>query len=111
MTCVTCCIAALPYIGAVILLPVYVFRRSYSIGFLSQFGPDYARFATLGAADGHHVDRRAADISPGQRHRAIDLGLARHDAGKHDAAAGEAGVDRLVRHGYDRPGGTLACEP
>ncbi len=42
VTCVTCCIAALPYIGAVILLPLHVFRRSYSIGFLSQFGPDYS---------------------------------------------------------------------
>ncbi len=42
VTCLTCCIAALPYIGTVILLPVHVFRRSYSIGFLSQFHPDYA---------------------------------------------------------------------
>ncbi len=40
--CVTCCIAMLPYIGTVILLPLYVFRRSYSIHFLNQFGLDYA---------------------------------------------------------------------
>jgi len=47
--CLTCCIAALPYIGAVILLPLYVFRRSYSIYFLSQFGPAYAPLGPVDA--------------------------------------------------------------
>ena len=42
VTCMTCCVAALPYIGAVILLPLHVFHRCYTIGFLSQFGPNYA---------------------------------------------------------------------
>ncbi len=37
-TCLTCCIAALPYIGVVILLPVYVFVRAYPLCFLRQFG-------------------------------------------------------------------------
>ena len=50
VTCLTCCIAALPYIGTVILLPLHVFRRSYSIGFLSQFHPDYAALAPPVAA-------------------------------------------------------------
>ena len=40
--CATCCIAAIPYLGTVLLLPLFVFHRSYSIHFLSQFGPDYA---------------------------------------------------------------------
>ena len=40
--CATCCIAAIPYLGTVLLLPLFVFHRSYSIYFLSQFGPDYA---------------------------------------------------------------------
>jgi hypothetical protein len=40
-TCVTCCIAAIPYIGTVILLPVFVLLRSFSLLFLRQFGPDY----------------------------------------------------------------------
>ncbi len=48
VTCLTCCIAALPYIGAVILLPAHVFRRCYSIGFLSQFGSDYAALTPAG---------------------------------------------------------------
>ncbi|HUB86322.1 MAG TPA: hypothetical protein VMB22_00405 [Verrucomicrobiae bacterium] len=45
---VTCCIAAcfliIPYIGTVLLLPVFVFQRSYSLYFLRQFGPAYDVF-------------------------------------------------------------------
>jgi hypothetical protein len=39
--CATCCIAAVPYIGTVILLPLFVFMQSFSLLFLRQFGPDY----------------------------------------------------------------------
>jgi len=46
--CLTCCIVLLPYIGTVILLPIYVFLRAYSVYFLGQFGPQYSRFAKLG---------------------------------------------------------------
>jgi hypothetical protein len=45
---VTCCIAGclmgIPYIGAVVLLPVLVFERSYSLYYLTQFGPAYSVF-------------------------------------------------------------------
>lgn len=45
---VTCCIAgclmAVPYIGTVVLLPVLVFMRSYSLYYLAQFGPAYSVF-------------------------------------------------------------------
>ena len=41
VVCATCCIAALPYVGTVILLPLHVFVRSYSLYFLGQFGPDW----------------------------------------------------------------------
>jgi hypothetical protein len=41
MTCLTCCLAALPYIGTVILLPLLVFRRSYSLFVLQQAGPQW----------------------------------------------------------------------
>ncbi len=41
----TCCIGgiliAIPYLGAVVLLPVYVFMRALGPEFLSQFGPGY----------------------------------------------------------------------
>lgn len=42
---VTCCCAgclfALPYLGTVFLLPVFVLERSYSIYYLAQYGPEY----------------------------------------------------------------------
>jgi hypothetical protein len=45
----TFCIAALvlgiPYIGTVLLLPIYVFQRSYSLYFFRQFGPSFDVFA------------------------------------------------------------------
>jgi hypothetical protein len=44
--CATCCIAALPYVGTVILLPVYILLRSFSLLFLRQFGPDYDVWAS-----------------------------------------------------------------
>ena len=37
----TCCLAGLPYIGAVILLPLLVFERAYSVSFLEQFGQEW----------------------------------------------------------------------
>ena len=46
--CLTCCVAYLPYIGAVILLPISVFFQCYTLCFLEQFGgpwrffPDYS---------------------------------------------------------------------
>jgi hypothetical protein len=39
--CATCCIAAIPYIGTVILLPLWVWIRSFTLLFFQQFGPDY----------------------------------------------------------------------
>jgi hypothetical protein len=39
--CATCCIAALPYIGTVILLPVLIFVKCFTLDCLAQFGPQY----------------------------------------------------------------------
>src|SRR5262249_18282666 len=47
VTCATCCIAAIPYVGTVILLPVFVLLRSFSLLFLRQFGPDYDVWASF----------------------------------------------------------------
>jgi hypothetical protein len=48
----TCCIAALPYVGTVLLLPVWVAYRLLSLEFLAQFHPSFNLFAPLpGAAD------------------------------------------------------------
>ena len=46
-TCVTCCIAAIPYVGTVILLPIFVLLRSFLLCFLRQFGPDYDVWAGI----------------------------------------------------------------
>jgi hypothetical protein len=43
-TCLTCCIAAIPYLGSVILLPLLVFQRCYPLCFLEQFGPEWQFF-------------------------------------------------------------------
>jgi hypothetical protein len=40
----TCCIAFLPYIGTVILLPLFVFRQCYPLCFLQQIGPGWEFF-------------------------------------------------------------------
>jgi hypothetical protein len=37
-TCLTCCLAGLPYVSAVVFLPVHVFFRSYSLSFMAQCG-------------------------------------------------------------------------
>jgi len=44
LSCVTCCITALPYIGTVILLPLFVFKRCYALCFIDQFGPRWTVF-------------------------------------------------------------------
>jgi hypothetical protein len=46
-TCVTCCIAAIPYVGTVILLPIPVTLGVFSLLFLRQFGPDYDVWASF----------------------------------------------------------------
>ncbi len=43
--CLTCCLALLPYISTVILLPLLVFMRCYSLYFLEQAGPQWRIFA------------------------------------------------------------------
>ncbi len=43
--CCACCILAIPYIGTVLLLPVFVFKRSYSLYYLRQFGPQFDVFS------------------------------------------------------------------
>jgi hypothetical protein len=47
VTCLTCCLAAVPYIGTVILLPLYVFYYAYALLFLRQFGPEYDVWANI----------------------------------------------------------------
>jgi len=46
--CITCCCAAcilaIPYIGTVLMFPILVVKRSYSLCYFRQFGPDFDAF-------------------------------------------------------------------
>ncbi|MEE2819566.1 MAG: hypothetical protein VX615_03030 [Planctomycetota bacterium] len=44
VTCLTCCLAALPYISSVVFLPVSVFFVCYAVFYLQQFGDDWRFF-------------------------------------------------------------------
>lgn len=46
--CLAGCVMMIPYIGSVLLLPISVFFRCYSIFFIEQFGPDWRFFAPQG---------------------------------------------------------------
>jgi hypothetical protein len=51
--CCCCCLSVfllIPYISTVILLPVYVFERSYSLYYIRQYGPQFDVF-NLAAAE------------------------------------------------------------
>ena len=51
LICVTCCCAAcilgIPYVGTVLLLPILVFQRSYSLYYLRQYGPAFDIFPPM----------------------------------------------------------------
>src|SRR5205085_9296793 len=47
VTCATCCLAALSYVGTVILLALSVCLRGFGLAFLRQFGPDYDVWASF----------------------------------------------------------------
>ncbi|MEO5754263.1 MAG: hypothetical protein ABIR38_06115 [Chthoniobacterales bacterium] len=49
--CMTCCLAALPYLGTVILLPAVLFLFAYPLCFLRQFGDAYDVFAVVRPAE------------------------------------------------------------
>jgi len=50
LTCCTAgCLLAIPYVGTVLLLPVLVFKRAYSLCFLRQFGVEYDVFTAAPA--------------------------------------------------------------
>jgi hypothetical protein len=41
-----CCLMAIPYIGTVLLLPILVFSRSYSLYYLRQYGSAFDVFVS-----------------------------------------------------------------
>jgi len=60
--CATCCLAALPYVSSVVLLPITVFFACYALCYIQQFGSEwtffknYCRFCSYelqGLEEGH----------------------------------------------------------
>jgi hypothetical protein len=49
-TCLTCCIAGLPYISSVAFLPALVWLLAFKLLFLRQFGPEYDVWAAVEVA-------------------------------------------------------------
>jgi hypothetical protein len=47
VSCLTCCIAAFPYISSVVFLPAFVWLLGFKLLFLRQFGPEYDVWATV----------------------------------------------------------------
>jgi hypothetical protein len=43
--CIAGCVLVLPYLGTVLILPLVMFQRCYSVYYLAQFGPEYDGFA------------------------------------------------------------------
>jgi hypothetical protein len=42
--CLACCLMMMPFVGTVLLLPVLVFKRAYSLYYLAQYDPQYDVF-------------------------------------------------------------------
>ena len=49
LCCLLCCAVLIPYIGTLILLPIHVFWRSYSVHFIGQFDKNLKMFDGGGA--------------------------------------------------------------
>jgi len=64
VSCLTCCIAALPYVGTVILLPVFVCLRAFGLCFLRQFGPDYDVWAGVAPPEFSPILSSASPAEP-----------------------------------------------
>jgi hypothetical protein len=45
--CILGCVMLIPYLGTVLLLPISVFRRAYSLYYLAQYGEEYDVFHPL----------------------------------------------------------------
>jgi hypothetical protein len=51
VTCLTCCIAGLPYISSVVFLPALIWLLAFKLLFLRQFGSEYDVWATVEALE------------------------------------------------------------
>ncbi len=58
-----CCVAALPYLGTVLLLPVPTFKRAFSLLYLRQFGPDFDVFVQEPEPTDDHTEPTTHDYT------------------------------------------------
>ena len=64
VTCATCCMAMLPYVGSVLLLPVFVWFRSFGLLFFRQFGTEYDVWASVEQAAAEPIPPAAVPPPP-----------------------------------------------
>jgi len=57
----TCCVAAFPYLGTVLLLPIWVTYRLLSVEFLAQFHSDFDLFTALPEDENGEIITRIAE--------------------------------------------------
>jgi hypothetical protein len=62
--CLTCCLVAIPYVGTVILLPVFLCLRAFTLLYLRQFGADYDVWTGLPPAASEIPAPPPAPVSP-----------------------------------------------
>ena len=56
VTCLTCCVASLPYISSVVFLPISVFFTCYILYYLEQFGDDWKFFPKACLSCGYSLE-------------------------------------------------------
>jgi|WetSurMetagenome_2_1015567.scaffolds.fasta_scaffold01651_8 hypothetical protein len=93
--CLTCCVAALPYLSSVAFLPVFVFFRCYALCFLQQVSPEWTLLPPPGGEPAAVAPPGAPPAGP-----APALEQPQIDPGSGGARAAEAA-----------PGATPAQEP
>ena len=65
VTCCTAgCLMAIPFIGTVLLLPILIFKRSYSLFYLAQYGPEYDVFPAPAAVPAPTAQPTDGSIPP-----------------------------------------------
>jgi hypothetical protein len=64
LTLATCCFALLPYLGTVIMLPLFVCLRSFGLLFLRQFGSDYDVWSGIPPLDPRPIPGSASASPP-----------------------------------------------
>ena len=55
VTCITCCLAGLPYVSSVVFLPILVFFACYTLCYIQQFGDDWQFLPPMCVSCGYDI--------------------------------------------------------